>query len=374
MKRVLIFSLSVLTLIITSCQQRDTGQLTGVFPRPEWYEPPLLGMTYIPAGSYTMGQSDEDVPFAHTSNNKTVSIASFYMDETEITNNEYRQFVYWVRDSIARRALADQNEEKWTIPLGDDQEEPIDGVPLDWSVRLEYEDEEVKEVLDPDGGEFYLQPRERFFGRQEVDVRKLMYKYYWVDLKAASVKGRVTIRRNGYNKDGEKVINDHRELKNDIDPFTEEPIGQDLDLGKVNKRGQNSSIRSHEDRSRFVISEEINIYPDTLVWVRDFTYSFNDPMAKMYFWHPAFDDYPVVGLTWQQANAFCVWRTQLLNSWLSEVGDVSVQDFLLPTEGEWEYAARGGLNGVPYPWGGYYIRNSQGCFLGNFKTIKRSLC
>ncbi len=44
-----------------------------------------------------------------------------------------------------------------------------------------------------------------------------------------------------------------------------------------------------------------------------FTYSFHDPMTNMYFWHPAYDNYPVVGVTWVQAKAFSVWRTQLLN-------------------------------------------------------------
>ena len=62
-------------------------------------------MLYIPAGAFNMGQSDQDVPLTHYNETKTVSVGAFYMDQTEITNNEYRQFVYWVRDSIARRIL-----------------------------------------------------------------------------------------------------------------------------------------------------------------------------------------------------------------------------------------------------------------------------
>ena len=102
----------------------------------------------------------------------------------------------------------------------------------------------------------------------------------------------------------------------------------------------------------------------------DFTYANNDHMTNMYFWHPAYDDYPVVGVTWQQCNAFNVWRTQLLNSWRSSNYESYVQDFRLPSETEWEYASRGGLDNNPYPWGGPYIRNSRGCFLGNFKPMR----
>ena len=54
-----------------------------------------------------MGPSDQDVPFANVTAAKTVSVGAFYMDETEITNNEYRQFTNWVRDSLAHRILGD---------------------------------------------------------------------------------------------------------------------------------------------------------------------------------------------------------------------------------------------------------------------------
>ena len=67
--------------------------------------------------------------------------------------------------------------------------------------------------------------------------------------------------------------------------------------------------------SQFVIEENTNVYPDTLCWIRDFTYGYNEPMTETYFWHPAYDDYPVVGVTWGQARAFNAWRTQLLATW-----------------------------------------------------------
>jgi gliding motility-associated lipoprotein GldK len=111
--------------------------------------------------------------------------------------------------------------------------------------------------------------------------------------------------------------------------------------------------------------EVINVYPDTMVWIRDFSYSYNEPMTRNYFSHPAFDDYPVVGVNWKQAKAFSYWRTKLWNSYKTDQPNSEM--FRLPTEWEWEYAARGGKDMAPYPWGAYYVRNAKGCLLANFK-------
>ncbi|MBA1914262.1 SUMF1/EgtB/PvdO family nonheme iron enzyme, partial [Escherichia coli] len=51
------------------------------------------------------GPSDEDPAFAFSARNRSVSISGFWMDATEITNNEYRQFINWVRDSVAAKKL-----------------------------------------------------------------------------------------------------------------------------------------------------------------------------------------------------------------------------------------------------------------------------
>lgn len=107
------------------------------------------------------------------------------------------------------------------------------------------------------------------------------------------------------------------------------------------------------------------VYPDTLVWISDFTYAYNEPMAKTYFWHPAYDNYPVVGVTWKQAEAFCVWRTEYMNSYLmTRKRETLVNDFRLPTESEWEWAARGGNELNPYPWGGPLSAQPERLFPG----------
>lgn len=383
MKKLLLFAL--VSTVIISCSQR-TGELTGAQGRPVYIPQIPLGMVYIPSGGFTMGENDGDVPFLHQTRAKTVSVQAFYMDQTEISNNEYRQFVEWVRDSIAREKIYELAEEdeyaaEWINYRDEyfsetdlefiqfdpaDRYENRDRFSLNWDRRLYYDDPEVIPYLI----DMYYPESQRYYKRREIDVRKLMYRYYWIDYVEAAKRGRIDIVPNAYDNQGNPLTDNHRTLNTPPHPFTQEPQGQDLDLGHFNKIGQNNAIRGHENRQRFIIDEVINVYPDTLCWVRDFTYSFHDPMTNMYFWHPAYDNYPVVGITWVQAKAFSVWRTQLLNNWLVAMGDIFVNDFRLPTEAEWERASRGDLELSQYPWGGPYIRNESGCFLGNFKPMR----
>ena len=84
-----------------SKSKTSDGQLHGVAPSSRGSMGRPYGMVYIPPGTFHMGPSDEDVNYNYTARNKSVSINGFWMDATEVTNNEYRQFVQWVRDSLA---------------------------------------------------------------------------------------------------------------------------------------------------------------------------------------------------------------------------------------------------------------------------------
>ncbi|MFT4777692.1 MAG: sulfatase modifying factor 1 [Flavobacteriales bacterium] len=331
-------SLYSLFLLVTlaGCYPGPRGELVGVQPREDWIQVNPYGMNYIHYGSYTMGPSDQDVPYALNTKAKTVTLPAFYIDIHEISNNEYRQFVEYVRDSLMRDALA-QNDNEYYFYAEDDYGRELDrfidkGYVLNWEEEIDWEDEDIFDLL---YDEFYLQGNDRFYNRRQLDSRKLVYRYWWIDFEGAARKD-----------------------------------GKDEEYGEVNSLNQLHSVRGHSDRSQFVIEETIPVYPDTLAWVHDFTYSFNEPLTETYFWHPAYDDYPVVGISWGQAKAFNAWRTQILNEWKQGNGESFVQRFRMPSEAEWEFAARGGLELSPFPWGGPYVRNILGCPLANFKPMR----
>ena len=82
------------------------GELTGISGTAV-NEPSPYGMVLVERGSIKLGDEEVDSLWGTSANVKDVSVDAFWMDETEVTNAEYRQFVYWVRDSIIRERLAD---------------------------------------------------------------------------------------------------------------------------------------------------------------------------------------------------------------------------------------------------------------------------
>jgi len=338
-------ALAAIVALMSSCNSGDRGELVGVKGK-KWLPEKPYGMTLIPGGAFVMGKSGDDFVSVNDAPTKTVTVRSFYMDETEITNSEYRQFVEWVRDSTVRLRLAILADELGETPgdgdagIGDfafldnedEEKTPYDqymednyygmgddfyegrkinnNIDLIWDTA-EYPDEYYVEVMDS----MYLPMEESYNGQRTLDVSKLNFQYSYMDI------------------------------------------------------GETAQDKSKQ-RKDFIKKESLNIYPDTTVWIRDFNYSYNEPMHNDYFWHQAYGDYPVVGVTWKQAKAFAAWRTLYKNSNQKKRDREFVNSFRLPSEAEWEYAARGGIQGGDFPWGGPYTKNDRGCFLANFKPLR----
>ena len=92
MKKLLFISLMAL-IMLSSCSSGGNGELIGVYTK-SWKEPIPYGMAFVKRGSFVMGQNDQEANWAMSSQSKTVTVDPFWMDDTEITNGEYKQFVY----------------------------------------------------------------------------------------------------------------------------------------------------------------------------------------------------------------------------------------------------------------------------------------
>lgn len=102
--------------------------------------------------------------------------------------------------------------------------------------------------------------------------------------------------------------------------------------------------------------------PDTSVWQG--TEHSASPMTAFYFRHPSFDNYPMVGVSFENALAYCQWLTVIYNK--EENRKFSKVIFRLPTKEEWTLAANGGDEKKQYPWGTGFIRNSRSMSLCNY--------
>ncbi|MDD3078524.1 MAG: SUMF1/EgtB/PvdO family nonheme iron enzyme [Paludibacter sp.] len=356
MKKNLIIASLILVVIVAA---KPLGELVGVSKKSifnkGFKENNPYGMVFIKRGSFMMGPNDQSALGAVSDKSVNVTVDAFWMDETEITNDEYKQFVNWVRDSIAMRWLIMRRATGYEkLTLYKDKNEPLDMLPdlqlqyisLNWKAKIPWKskDDSVKAILN----ELYYMG-DNSLGYKQIDPSKLTYKYEWINYDQAALPGNKYNVNTGAYPDGASVRVDTSYIQDGV---------------IVNKTIERK-LRTRKD---LISTKIVNIYPDTIMWLRDFQYAYNDPKMHMYFSHPGFADYPVVGVTWEQAQAFCEWRTQLFNS----ANKIGGQDYRLPTEAEWEYAARGGRDLALYPWGGNYVRDSKGCFMANFKPMRGS--
>lgn len=193
----------------------------------------------------------------------------FYLSALEVTNREYREFVNWTRDSIARELLiqgttdleekhemlcncAESEENKFENGLDFNR----DSCKLNWFYEFSYNDPKWVEILST---MYYPEP-ERYYGRRAMVPEVFNY-----------------------------------------------AISNDL---------------------------SVNVYPDTSQFAAVELYK--GPIPSMYFWHPYYNSYPIVNISFQQMKAFCHWKTKELNKTIKN-GRLVVD---LPSMVHYEIAAK----------------------------------
>ena len=356
-KSILITGIVVFTMILSGCfggkmatSGGRGGEVVGVGGR-SFVEPTPYGMVKVPRGYLHMGIDAQDSLWGKQTPVKDISVDGFWMDETEVTNSKYKQFITWVRDSIIRTRLADPQyggDETYMI-TEDRYGEPVTPH-INWKKPLPRKpnEDELRAIES-------VYTRNPITGEKMLDYRQLNYRYEVYDYTAAA------LRRNRLRPE-ERVLNTDIQ----IDPNEVVMISKDTayvdDEGRIVRQTINRPLSGPWD---FLNTYIVNVYPDTTCWVNDFQNADNETYLRNYFSNPAYNDYPVVGVTWEQANAFCAWRTDYLLKGLGAEARY-VQRYRLPTEAEWEYAARG-KEGTEFPWEQNDVKSGEGCFYANFK-------
>ncbi|MCH5345756.1 MAG: SUMF1/EgtB/PvdO family nonheme iron enzyme [Muribaculaceae bacterium] len=343
-------------LLLASCaagsHSSAGGEVTGV-GGSAWAEPTPYGMVLVSRGSMKIGPAEADSAWNLRADPRGMSVDAFWMDETEITNSKYKQFVFWVRDSIIRERLADPaygGNEAFKI------EEDRDGNPikpyLNWNKPIPWRNPNEDEARAIES----VYRTNPITGARELDPTQMNYRYeVYNHTEAARRRNRLDPRQREYNTD--------RPVPTSI-PVISKDTAYINDEGDIIRETITRGLTGDYD---FLNTYIVNVYPDTTAWINDFENAYNEPYVRLYFSHGGYNEYPVVGVSWEQANAFANWRTDFLRRSLGREG-VYIEPYRLPTEAEWEFAARAGNDNNKYPWDGDLpLTEQKGCFYANFK-------
>ncbi len=244
------------------------GEVTGV-GATSWTEPTPYGMVLVSRGSMETGPQKADSAWNLAADPRGMSVDGFWMDETEITNSKYKQFVFWVRDSIIRERLADPayggNEE---FKIEEDREGNPVTPHLNWNKPIPWRNPNEDEARAIES----LYRTNPITGARELDPEQLNYRYeIYNHTAAAKRKHRLDPRRREYNTD--------KPVPTEV-PLISKDTAYLNDEGEIVRSTVTRGLTGDYD---FVNTYIVNVYPDTTAWINDFDNAYNEPYVRLYF-------------------------------------------------------------------------------------------
>ena len=238
------------------------GEVTGIGGTPT-NEPVPYGMTLVQRGSRRVGDEKNDSLWGTGAPARDISVEAFWMDETEVSNAKYRQFVFWVRDSIIRERLADPaygGDETYKI-TEDEFGEPITPYlnwrkPIPWKKPSEDELRAIESV-------YITNP---ITGEKMLDASQMNYRYEIYDYTQAA------LRKNRLNPE-KRILNTDIPVDYDAVVTISKDTAYVDDDGNIIRETINRPLSGPYD---FLNTYIVNVYPDTTCWVNDFPNANNE--------------------------------------------------------------------------------------------------
>jgi formylglycine-generating enzyme required for sulfatase activity len=308
------------------------------------------GMVYIPGGSVTIKYSQSSTD---TNSKKRVSLSSFYIDKTEVTNQQYRMFTEWVIDSIAIVNYLKDDKYFLDPPPGGYPDEKAEAEKAEAAktdaAKVDTAGAPQDSLATALGGDIPVAPAASVTPTATGDSATAtaiatMDSNLTKNSAVTDSNGRQVRRRIKWSVVKHKDIfeSNDDEIKAKIAPMYD-PVTNNIreelyvyNFTYLRATGTNRNVKVGE-----YTTEPINIYPDTKIWFKDLHNSQVEILVENYFTQPPFDDYPVVGVSWKQARAFAAWRshTNFDFASIAEYLRYYRLQFSLPSEAQWVYAA-----------------------------------
>ena len=303
-------------------QGKDISRTRYVIPYPHKVIAPP-GMTYVQGGVTTINY---DQSTTDTNSARKVSLTSFFMDKTEVTNQQYRQFVQWVADSIAIVNYLKDDSYFMTDAENGNTNSTATSADVSSSGTAPMSDSAVRVADSMKMAGVMSDPAASATPTPMSDSAKSKRRINWDKVNHSKIfnpKDADMVSKLG------AIMDENGNIKKDACLFSYK-----------HPKYTATSTRGNEKLN--MITETVNVYPNENVWNQDLTNAQTDLYVENYFNAPPFDDYPVVGVNWTQARAFCQWRSNVAQSYFNMPDYMRYYKlvYTLPSEAQWVYAAQ----------------------------------